>query len=52
MWSYFLLLLVINRFDEFSISQLTLKGVKSAGYERMTIVQEATLPVILKGSDH
>ncbi|XP_078176814.1 DEAD-box ATP-dependent RNA helicase 31-like isoform X2 [Carex rostrata] len=40
-----------KRFDEFSISQLTLKGVKSAGYERMTIVQEATLPVILKGKD-
>ncbi|KAJ4788874.1 DEAD-box ATP-dependent RNA helicase 31 [Rhynchospora pubera] len=40
-----------KRFDECSLSQLTLKGVKSAGYERMTIVQEATLPVILKGKD-
>ncbi|KAJ3686262.1 hypothetical protein LUZ61_015426 [Rhynchospora tenuis] len=40
-----------KRFDECSLSQLTLKGLKSAGYERMTIVQEATLPVILKGKD-
>ncbi|KAJ1690910.1 hypothetical protein LUZ63_015065 [Rhynchospora breviuscula] len=40
-----------KRFDECCLSQLTLKGVKSVGYERMTIVQEATLPVILKGKD-
>ncbi|WOL09303.1 DEAD-box ATP-dependent RNA helicase 31 [Canna indica] len=40
-----------TRFDECSISSLTLKGVKAAGYERMTLVQEATLPIILKGKD-
>lgn len=38
------------RFDQCSISPLSLKGVKDAGYEKMTVVQEATLPVILKGS--
>jgi len=32
-----------------SVSPLSLKGVKDAGYEKMTIVQEATLPVILEG---
>nr|XP_010925739.1 LOW QUALITY PROTEIN: DEAD-box ATP-dependent RNA helicase 31-like [Elaeis guineensis] len=40
-----------TRFDQFSLSPLTLKGIKAAGYERMTVVQEATLPVILKGKD-
>ncbi|XP_072984090.1 DEAD-box ATP-dependent RNA helicase 31-like [Typha latifolia] len=40
-----------TRFDDCSISPLTLKGVKAAGYERMTVVQEATLPLILKGKD-
>ncbi|OVA11435.1 Helicase [Macleaya cordata] len=40
-----------TRFDQCSISPLSLKGIKDAGYERMTIVQEATLPVILKGKD-
>ncbi|KAG1330335.1 DEAD-box ATP-dependent RNA helicase 31-like [Cocos nucifera] len=40
-----------TRFDQFSLSPLTLKGIKTAGYERMTVVQEATLPVILKGKD-
>ncbi|CAL9123261.1 unnamed protein product [Musa acuminata var. zebrina] len=40
-----------TRFDECSISPLTLRGVKAAGYERMTQVQEATLPLILKGKD-
>ncbi|XP_020587921.1 DEAD-box ATP-dependent RNA helicase 31-like [Phalaenopsis equestris] len=40
-----------SRFDQFSLSPLSLKGVKAAGYERMTLVQEATLPVILKGKD-
>ncbi|KAL2336166.1 hypothetical protein Fmac_010612 [Flemingia macrophylla] len=40
-----------TRFDQCSISPLSLKGVKDAGYEKMTIVQEATLPVILKGKD-
>lgn len=37
------------RFDQFSVSPLSLKGIKDAGYEKMTVVQEATLPVILKG---
>ncbi|KAF3439877.1 hypothetical protein FNV43_RR18155 [Rhamnella rubrinervis] len=40
-----------TRFDQFSISPLSLKGIKDAGYEKMTVVQEATLPVILKGKD-
>ncbi|CAL9101853.1 unnamed protein product [Musa textilis] len=40
-----------TRFDECSISPLTLRGVKAAGYERMTQVQESTLPLILKGKD-
>ncbi|KAM0906177.1 hypothetical protein ACQ4PT_016872 [Festuca glaucescens] len=40
-----------TRFDECALSPLTLKGVKAAGYERMTAVQEATLPIILKGKD-
>ncbi|XP_057727110.1 DEAD-box ATP-dependent RNA helicase 31-like [Arachis stenosperma] len=40
-----------TRFDQCSISPLSLKGVKDAGYEKMTIVQAATLPVILKGKD-
>ncbi|KAL5792246.1 hypothetical protein ACOSP7_000840 [Xanthoceras sorbifolium] len=40
-----------TRFDQCSISPLSLKGIKDAGYEKMTIVQEATLPVILKGKD-
>ncbi|MED6162231.1 DEAD-box ATP-dependent RNA helicase 31 [Stylosanthes scabra] len=40
-----------TRFDQCSVSPLSLKGVKDAGYEKMTIVQAATLPVILKGKD-
>ncbi|XP_027335948.1 DEAD-box ATP-dependent RNA helicase 31-like [Abrus precatorius] len=40
-----------TRFDQCSISPLSLKGVKDAGYEKMTVVQEATLPLILKGKD-
>ncbi|PON76561.1 DEAD-box ATP-dependent RNA helicase [Trema orientale] len=40
-----------TRFDKFSVSPLSLKGIKDAGYEKMTVVQEATLPVILKGKD-
>ncbi|MBA0769400.1 hypothetical protein Gotri_018137, partial [Gossypium trilobum] len=40
-----------TRFDQISISPLSLKGIKDAGYEKMTVVQEATLPVILKGKD-
>ncbi|KAK9280288.1 hypothetical protein L1049_013976 [Liquidambar formosana] len=38
-------------FDQCSVSPLSLKGIKDAGYEKMTMVQEATLPVILKGKD-
>ncbi|OMO64293.1 hypothetical protein CCACVL1_21871 [Corchorus capsularis] len=40
-----------TRFDQFSLSPLSLKAIKDAGYENMTVVQEATLPVILKGKD-
>ncbi|GMI66785.1 hypothetical protein like AT5G63630 [Hibiscus trionum] len=40
-----------TRFDQISISPLSLKGIKDAGYEKMTVVQEATLPAILKGKD-
>ncbi|KAF8380079.1 hypothetical protein HHK36_027549 [Tetracentron sinense] len=40
-----------TRFDQCSISPLSLKGIEDAGYERMTMVQEATLPIILKGKD-
>lgn len=40
---------LLCRFDQCSISPLSLKGIKEAGYERMTMVQEATLPIILKG---
>ncbi|CAN1309255.1 DEAD-box ATP-dependent RNA helicase 31 [Linum perenne] len=39
------------RFDQCSVSPLTLKAIKDAGYENMTVVQAATLPVILKGKD-
>ncbi|KAI3865467.1 hypothetical protein MKW98_025337 [Papaver atlanticum] len=40
-----------TRFDQCPISPLSLKGIKDMGYERMTTVQEATLPAILKGKD-
>ncbi|KAI4311443.1 hypothetical protein MLD38_036339 [Melastoma candidum] len=40
-----------TRFDQCAISPLSLKGINDAGYEKMTLVQEATLPVILKGKD-
>ncbi|KAL9681630.1 hypothetical protein QQ045_013416 [Rhodiola kirilowii] len=40
-----------TRFDQCSVSPKSLKGVKDAGYEKMTIVQEATLPLILRGKD-
>ncbi|GJM93894.1 hypothetical protein PR202_ga10487 [Eleusine coracana subsp. coracana] len=40
-----------TRFDQCALSPLSLKGVKDAGYVRMTEVQEATLPVILQGKD-
>ncbi|CAI9781515.1 unnamed protein product [Fraxinus pennsylvanica] len=38
-----------SRFVQCSISPLSMKGLKDAGYEKMTVVQEATLPVILEG---
>jgi hypothetical protein len=38
-----------HRFDQCAISPLSLKAIKDAGYERMTKVQEATLPIILQG---
>ncbi|OEL30630.1 DEAD-box ATP-dependent RNA helicase 25 [Dichanthelium oligosanthes] len=40
-----------TRFDQCAISPLSLKAVQDAGYERMTEVQEATLPIILQGKD-
>ncbi|VVB17904.1 unnamed protein product [Arabis nemorensis] len=40
-----------TRFDQYPLSPLSLKAIKEAGYETMTVVQEATLPVILKGRD-
>eukprot|EP01018_Ginkgo_biloba_P004452 Gb_09254 [translate_table: standard] len=40
-----------TRFDECNISPLSLRAIKSAGYEQMTIVQEVTLPTTLKGKD-
>ncbi|KAM6600243.1 hypothetical protein CsatA_019852 [Cannabis sativa] len=38
-------------FDKFPVSPLSLKAIKDVGYEKMTVVQEATLPLILKGKD-
>ncbi|KAF8115688.1 hypothetical protein N665_0025s0146 [Sinapis alba] len=40
-----------TRFDQFPLSPLSLRAIKDAGFETMTVVQEATLPVILKGKD-
>ena len=40
-----------SRFDQHNISPLTLKETNTVGYEHMNIVQEATLPSILKGKD-
>ncbi|KAF8696929.1 hypothetical protein HU200_036573 [Digitaria exilis] len=40
-----------TRFDQCAICPLSLNAVKDAGYERMTRVQEATLPIILQGKD-
>ncbi|KAL0397994.1 UNVERIFIED_CONTAM: DEAD-box ATP-dependent RNA helicase 31 [Sesamum calycinum] len=34
-----------SRFDQCPISPLSLKAIKDAGYEKMTLVQEATLPL-------
>ncbi|KAJ0231282.1 DEAD-box ATP-dependent RNA helicase 26 [Hirschfeldia incana] len=40
-----------TRFDQYPLSPLSLKALNDAGYETMTVVQEATLPIILKGKD-
>ncbi|KAJ0266076.1 DEAD-box ATP-dependent RNA helicase 26 [Hirschfeldia incana] len=40
-----------TRFDQFPLSPLSLRAIKDAGFETMTVVQEATLPIILKGKD-
>ncbi|XP_054775924.1 probable DEAD-box ATP-dependent RNA helicase 48 isoform X1 [Prosopis cineraria] len=40
-----------KRFDECGISPLTIKALSSAGYIRMTRVQEASLSVCLEGKD-
>ncbi|CAI9101127.1 OLC1v1038385C1 [Oldenlandia corymbosa var. corymbosa] len=40
-----------SRFDQCPVSPLSLKALKDVGYDKMTVVQEATLPVILKGKD-
>ncbi|XP_021851694.2 DEAD-box ATP-dependent RNA helicase 31 [Spinacia oleracea] len=40
-----------TRFDQCAISPLSLKAIKDVGYEKLTMVQAATLPVILKGKD-
>ncbi|XP_010521425.1 PREDICTED: DEAD-box ATP-dependent RNA helicase 31 [Tarenaya hassleriana] len=40
-----------TRFDQYPLSASSLKAIKDAGYEKMTVVQEATLPGILKGKD-
>lgn len=41
-----------SRFDEFEISPLSIKALHSVlKYETMTVVQEATFPVILKGRE-
>ncbi|PKI40499.1 hypothetical protein CRG98_039135 [Punica granatum] len=40
-----------TRFDQCAVSPPSLKGIRDAGYEKMTVVQEATLPFILKGKD-
>ncbi|XVE73723.1 hypothetical protein DITRI_Ditri11bG0141600 [Diplodiscus trichospermus] len=40
-----------TRFDQLSLSPMSIKGIEDAGYEKMTLVQETTLPAILKGKD-
>ncbi|RDX88446.1 putative DEAD-box ATP-dependent RNA helicase 33 [Mucuna pruriens] len=44
-------ILSTTRFDECSISPLTIKALSSAGYVHMTRVQEASLPICLEGMD-
>lgn len=38
-------------FDQCNISLLSLQALLEAGYVQMTVVQEATLPIILEGTD-
>lgn len=38
-----------TKFDQFPLSPLSLKAIQDAGFKTMTVVQEATLPLILKG---
>ncbi|KAF8046915.1 hypothetical protein N665_3339s0004 [Sinapis alba] len=40
-----------TRFDQFPLSPLSLKAIDDVGFKTMTVVQEATLPIILKGKD-
>ncbi|XP_074279680.1 DEAD-box ATP-dependent RNA helicase 31-like [Silene latifolia] len=40
-----------TRFDQCTVSPLSLKAIRDVGYEKMTMVQAATLPVILEGKD-
>lgn len=40
-----------TRFEDCNISPLSLRAIRDTGYEQMTVVQEATLPSILKGKD-
>jgi hypothetical protein len=43
---------VDGRFDKFNISPLSLKAIHEVmGFTTMTVVQDATLPAILKGQD-
>ncbi|KAG1361279.1 DEAD-box ATP-dependent RNA helicase 48 [Cocos nucifera] len=44
-------LLTKTRFDECSISPLTIRALADARYVQMTVVQEAALPVCLEGKD-
>lgn len=39
------------KFEELKIQDVVLKGIKDAGYETATIVQEKSLPVTLAGKD-
>jgi superfamily II DNA/RNA helicase len=41
-----------SRFDSFNLSPATIKALhQDLGYEKMTVVQEATLPACLDGKD-
>lgn len=42
----------VCRFDSFNLSPPTIKALhEDLGYEKMTVVQEATLPACLDGKD-